>query len=53
MPPMKKNRIAEWIRKIDNLLLVVVVLCFTLGGAAWLYNSIRLGMLVQPGGPSY
>lgn len=53
MRPMKKFRLADVIRKIDQILLVIVVLCFTLGGAAWLYNSVRLGMLLEPSGPNY
>lgn len=53
MRPMKKPRFSDVIRKIDQLLLVVVVLCFAVGGAAWIINSIRLGALLEPSSPGY
>lgn len=48
---MKKRRLADVFRKIDQILLVIVVVCFTLGGAAWVYNSIRSGYPVSVNGP--
>lgn len=53
MSPMKKLRLADVIRKIDQILLVIVVLCFSLGGAAWVINSIRFGLFLEPSGPDY
>lgn len=53
MRPMKKLRFADVLRKADQILVVIVVLCFALGAAAWVINSIRFGVLLEPGGPNY
>lgn len=50
---MKKLRFADVLRKVDQILLVIVVICFALGGAAWVINSLRAGYPVSVSGPDH
>lgn len=48
---MKRLRLNDVIRSIDNALLAIVVICFILGGIGTVIQLIRFGFLFEPSGP--
>ena len=48
--PMKNLRPSEIIRSIEKALLVVLVICFVLGGIGTVIQLLRWGVLLEPSG---
>jgi len=47
---MKPVRLNDVIHSIDQILLVIVVVCFALGGVGAVIQLIRWGVLFEPSG---
>jgi hypothetical protein len=54
IPAMKRRHwMDDLIRRIDHTLLVIVVVCFVLGGIGHLIHLIRFGAISATGGDFY